>query len=667
MDFLQRSNRHLSSTKEDKVNSKSREKEKRKAARAQDEISTFFKPKKMPLQPIDWNKGNEPSPKHPEDRSEYINRVQLDFLQRYHEPSQPFDVPKKPNIGSGRNGPSDILSASLNHSHLTSNPNNNVSDSGSKLSGRAMTYISWSESQISRGATSRDLSKVGRTQASPTPESVRRSLENTGIFRDTGISMSARRAAVPSDDHERSSKQGGRRASETSARTPDTPESTKRVVTRARTRSAELSCPHSRHRPDPQEEAEVSNTKDILAQVGDKATKRERIIIEHFDPNSGWHERPTVNGQGQSVPTMSTKTELPEQCKSVPINREEIAKFARIKRPSTALPLAQTSLARDGRIVERTQDTRIQTDIPVEQAENHRTSAKNMVEEDSTPRPDSLRWESGNQASAKTKSNEPCQSGVLPHHHHHHHGIEDKPASGLVRTGQEPAAVSPFLAVIHVEPSHEDSFMLRNGIDNFHNTSSSYLGLSARGFPTGRGPLQTTHHTNSSPVAGREPYFIHQLQRQSASFKLSDYEDHFIDTQQEEANLLANSGATTQVEGFQYNDVPEEDEFGYFYVPTDDYIDSALQQTYEYSEDPSGGHDDAELWQLNSPRIGREDYDLEELGHGDYEQEQVMGDLQNWQQFVHDSAPVVEEDYYGPYGLARDDHMQVFWRPHRQY
>jgi len=115
------------------------------------------------------------------------------------------------------------------------------------------------------------------------------------------------------------------------------------------------------------------------------------------------------------------------------------------------------------------------------------------------------------------------------------------------------------------------------------------------------------------------------------------------------------------------SDVPEEDEFGYFYVPTDDYIDSALQQTYEYSEDPSGGHDDAELWQLNSPRIGREDYDLEELGHGDYEQEQVMGDLQNWQQFVHDSAPVVEEDYYGPYGLARDDHMQVFWRPHRQY
>lgn len=598
MDFLQRSNRHLSSAKEDKVSSKSREKEKRKAARAQDEISTFFKPKKMPLQPIDLDEGNEPSPRHAEDRSGYSNRVEPDFLQRYHERSQSFDVPKMPNLGSGRNGPtSDILSASLNRSHLTSHPNNNVSDSASKLSGRAMTYISWSKSQISRGATSRDLSKVGRTQASPTLESVRRSLENTGIFRDTGISMGARRAAGLSDDHERSSKRDRTKASETSARTPDTPDSTGRVVPRARTRSVELSSPHSGHRPELQEEAEVSNAKDGLAQGGDEAAKRERIIIEHFAPNSGWHEGPTFSGQGQSVPTMATKTELPEQCKSAPINREEIAKFARIKRPSTALPLARTSLA-------------------------------------------------------------------LPRHYH---GIEDKPASGLGRTGQELAAVSPFLAAIDAEPSHEDSFMLQNGMDTFHSNNSSYLGLPARGFSTGRGPLQTTHHMNSSLVAGREPYFIHQLQRQLAPFELSDYEDYFTNTKHEEVNILANARATTEVEGFQYNNVSEEEQFSHSYAPADDYVDNTLQQTYEYFEDPSGGHDDAELWQLDSPHIDWENYDLEELGQGNYEQKQVMGDLQNQQQFVHDSAPVEEEDYYGQYSLARDDHMEVFWRSHHQY
>jgi hypothetical protein len=209
MDFLQRSSKHVSSMKEDKISTKSREKEKRKAARAQDEISAFFKPNKTPLQPISLNKGSIASSNHAKDRrSGTIYRLGR-------ERSRSFDFLEKPNVDFGRTKPSsDIFSASVGRSPAVNRPEN-VPASTSKLSGRASTYISWSETQLSREAKSRDLNKIDRTRSSSTPESIRRSLENTGIFRDTGISMARRRVAIPSQAYERPSKRDQARATKT--------------------------------------------------------------------------------------------------------------------------------------------------------------------------------------------------------------------------------------------------------------------------------------------------------------------------------------------------------------------------------------------------------------------------------------------------------------------
>jgi len=101
--------------KEDKVISKSREKEKRKAARAQDEISMFLKPNKMPLQPTSLNKGSVSSSTHAKDRrSVASDQLDSNYLGRHHERSQSFDFPQKPSLDFRRTKPtSDILSASV--------------------------------------------------------------------------------------------------------------------------------------------------------------------------------------------------------------------------------------------------------------------------------------------------------------------------------------------------------------------------------------------------------------------------------------------------------------------------------------------------------------------------------------------------------------------------
>ncbi|KUJ24030.1 uncharacterized protein LY89DRAFT_553327, partial [Mollisia scopiformis] len=52
MNFLQSSTRQPQVEQKSKVNSKSREKEKRKATRAQDEITEFFRPSRKPLEEI---------------------------------------------------------------------------------------------------------------------------------------------------------------------------------------------------------------------------------------------------------------------------------------------------------------------------------------------------------------------------------------------------------------------------------------------------------------------------------------------------------------------------------------------------------------------------------------------------------------------------------------
>jgi hypothetical protein len=670
MDFLQRSSRRVC-VKDNKVSSKSREKDKRKAARAQDEISTFFKPKKPPLQSIPLNNGSGASSTYMKDRhSGNSDRIDQDYLGRDHGRSQSFDFPEKPTINFRRTGPaSDIISAPVRRSPISGRPES-VDDSASKLSGGAMTYISWSETQISRDAKSRDFSKVDGTRVSPSSESIRRRLENTGVFRDTGISMAARWAAVSPNAHEKPSKRDQTRTTGILARSTKTLESTRRIVSPARPRSHGLTSPYSGHQPDLREGVAPPNAKDGISKVNDGEMKRERIIIEHFDPNLGWHERQGSGGHGQEITTTTTTTtkgEVSEQSRSAPLDRHERAQMARLKRPSITVSLPRSSLAKDGAIVQNNLDGQGQTSPLVEQEPDQRTSTSELVEANSTPSSKDLNSESLPRELAQTKPNEPGQSEILSHHHH---AIDNQVVFDLASATREMLAPTRP-QIINAVPTDEGSSALHESTNNLHNNSSSYLGLPARGFAPGRGPLGTVHqnyHSISYQQANREPYFMHQLQRQSTPYEPTHYEDHLRRIEYEELDILTRTGATTEVEDSQYSNIPEEG-FNSLYSRADDYIDNVSQHAYEGFESQVEGHREADSWDLRQAHvnIGLEHYGVEALGQESYEEGRMMEDVQWGQLFVHDYAPAEQGGGNEDYDLSSDDQTQVFWRPHHPY
>jgi hypothetical protein len=664
MDFLQRSGRHVS-VKEDKAISKSREKEKRKAARAQDEISMFLKPNKMPLQPTSLNKRSVASSTHAKDRrSAASDQLDSDYLGRHHERSQSFDFPQKPSLDFKRTKPtSDILSASVGRNPVI----NRLEDgphSTSKISERASTYISWSETQVSREAKSPKLSKVNGIGASSTPESIRRSLEKTGVFRDTGISISARRAAASPHIYSRSSQRGQARSTGNPARSTSTPESGGRVASPARLGTHELTSSHAVHRPDLQEGFHASHAKDEIAQTGEGEMKRERIVIEHFDPNLGWYERQRSGERGQGIATVTTtKREVPEQPKSASIDRLQRAQMARIKPPPTTIPLPRPSLARDGAIFSNPLNGRMQKNTNVEQEPNQRTSPRDMAEVASQERDDRLNLKSGNQSNVQTQSNEHGQSALL---RSDNYKVIGKAVYGGAGTEIQNATL--FLPTKHAEADNEVSSARHEAIYALHSNSSSYLGLPARVFSAGQGPLQNDYdnHGGRPPLqAESEPYYIHQLQRHSTSYGPSHYEDHLRTTEYEQLDILTRAETTVELEDFPHSNIPERE--GYFYTPADDYIDNVFQHAYEGFED-HGDHHETEPWNLRSPHVDMalEHFEIEELGDN-YEEGRLMEIDQQQQLTVGNYTPVEQESGYEQYDPARDGESQAFWRPYPQY
>ena len=65
----------------------------------------------------------------------------------------------------------------------------------------------------------------------------------------------------------------------------------------------------------------------------------QRIIVEHFDQELGWHRRPSSRAQEVRL-SAELKIGNEREAKGTPMPRELLAKLARIKRPATTLPVA---------------------------------------------------------------------------------------------------------------------------------------------------------------------------------------------------------------------------------------------------------------------------------------------------------------------------------------
>ena len=355
MEFLQHTSRHAAPKDAPRVTSKSRGKAKYRASREQDRISMFFKSTKSPLSETSPSARKERSPIYMSDeRSVYIKHGAADRVQEH---SQSIDLPEKRYTGLDQAGPfSKRFSASRGRTpsiqYLRTMP-----DTTSKLSENATTGVAWSETQISHGATAASTRQNHKYHASPIPEPVRRSIESTGIFRDTGIggtpglTSSRTRPTRPQDDlyHKQVSKdiQGNAKdlnhtTKQTSLKGTFTYKPTELTARRPRPATQDQN-PRPRQNPkmekgEASKELRSSNENQTTSREDSATRKSSEIVVEHLDPELGWQQQrdPSRLEKTKDAPSL----DIPQyrELKSSPTTREEIAKHARVKRPAAALP-----------------------------------------------------------------------------------------------------------------------------------------------------------------------------------------------------------------------------------------------------------------------------------------------------------------------------------------
>jgi hypothetical protein len=362
MDFLQRSKQTSSRKGEDKTLSRSREKEKRKAERAHEEISDFFKPNRAPLEDISAN-ARRTALSISVNEEPLISNTYISNQRNSEEQTRPqsagISCLRSSSRASFSNAPSAPRALAASLQDWSNNP-----DTASKRSGRAASYVTWSETQFSPGAIAagRRMRDSDQCQASPTPEPIRRSIENTGVFRDTGIrtpNLCGPLEHAPLETRNILNinpliKDKGTSSSgcESSTSTGDL--------------SSKLSGSHRRHSVPRYEEFMKDKTRQhqdekqgISQQIyaerdgnifGKKApnapnTPQGHTRIAFYYPGSGWREaeHSILDGGLRTESEKQIGTQESHEIRTlVRASREDVAQKARINLPSITVPLART-------------------------------------------------------------------------------------------------------------------------------------------------------------------------------------------------------------------------------------------------------------------------------------------------------------------------------------
>ncbi|TEY40393.1 hypothetical protein BOTCAL_0433g00030 [Botryotinia calthae] len=352
MEFLQRSGKK-SHINDSIVVPKSRVKEKRKAVRAQDEIAEFFKPSKTPI------RGNSSTIDHP---TSPISTAEVSLYERQLGKDRETDRYRyytedlTARIGEKRSHLIESGSKQVQSNESQSPEKLTPKLHSEEISNRKVHYetvdtaVTWSESQNSPGATMdsrRAKEQYSQRQISATPDSIRNSIERTGIFKDTGIESSSRRKSNMQQPVNEELQGGGRKDI---IYTVDSPVEMSREFSSLRKDSVinshEIGRPPSFQQPDYlsqlpshiQKRTEPFLKEKIPVEVDIRDDGLRRIVVEYYDPNRGWYRReesesPSRSPENPSKPTTALMTR--------PLTRQQIARNARIKRPSTTLPVIQ--------------------------------------------------------------------------------------------------------------------------------------------------------------------------------------------------------------------------------------------------------------------------------------------------------------------------------------
>lgn len=343
MEFLQHPPRQQLTEKDNGGKSRWREKEMRKSSRARQEVFEFFKPTRAPLQEHVVNQqARESSIYSQDERQPYDKQDPQQENLAFYRRSLSIEASSKPSIAYWKPRPSSNrpvirrgrtpLRDYASHSHLTQ----------SRGSGRATSYVSWSETE---GSPVTKLTRARNFHAqdhSPVP--VTNELENSGFLRGIGIEKKPSLESV-GPMHRNGKKKSLVSTESIKSTTTSTSNSSEHYKNQQRHRhKKQKRAPSSDHPPNIQrltaQDAELIPGYSY-GQGGERAPKcRKRTIVEYYDPVYGWQEKPTAEEVTDGASALAPKIDVAEEVKSTSVNRQEIAKNARIKHPSTTLPAA---------------------------------------------------------------------------------------------------------------------------------------------------------------------------------------------------------------------------------------------------------------------------------------------------------------------------------------
>jgi hypothetical protein len=196
MEFLRHSKYQPEERRIKKGVKKSREKEKPKSQRLQDKISTLFRVKKQPLYSIDLNATSHRLSDY--DSASVNGHQRYQLHDRCHPTNSVADSSSTTGLyqqlsGFEKGAVSPKKSLQPCDRLQCRSDSREIALSFGRRSDRATTYFTWSDSNRSPVATAGYFqSENDPKQHTSTPESVRRSLENTGVFDGTGIDRGLR-------------------------------------------------------------------------------------------------------------------------------------------------------------------------------------------------------------------------------------------------------------------------------------------------------------------------------------------------------------------------------------------------------------------------------------------------------------------------------------------
>ena len=696
MEFLQHANRQPSNSKEDKVTSKWREKEMRKILRKQDEISTFFKPSKMSLQEMHAYERAQTS--ESDDRPKYFRKVSEDNHKRSHWHPQCTSYPKKPLSGFGQVGTSSDRLSGRRRFTPGAQTAKLVPDTTSMLSRRATSCVSWSETQLSpiTKGVSKTLHTTSRGHKSPTPASIRRSLEKTGVFRDTGIRTSPdleypRSGVHPNVDSDHQI-QNSSDVRETGEDRRNRNETSKSITSPSQTRSPHSGCTNRdlttrvsnlNNHPSEQRKAEDVHCerpgKQLQSLAGiTRSAGKSQAIVEHFDSQLGWHSHPnSAQPQRYSPATQLNSGVTLQESKRTPNSRQQIAKNARIKRRSTILPVTTIAKARDSlqrykhRQVENESSRGTEVDEEVGNDEVLPQKSPETLTQVASSRPD----ENPSINPVCKPGSEQTQQKELVYGNQNGRELESKSKCPDTATQDGPQAVAHSTTKVPViEAARQAPAGLnlsdKEWLEIIQHASNS--GTPLRQSWIGHGFQERIRPCRISPLIETRPLYMHQMQQN----------EYRSDKRQIRHDVDGESGHDTDQQFFRplssemvsckehsHYDITEEVDTGHLAVDVDSYTDWEVNEGYLGIEDDAGKYQAVPgAWQPGEDFVQEEmenyevwnsqpqnSYGYEQLVENMYAPDQV-GEL-----YVNDEQGNVYDYNEG------DGNMGGFWRPHRQY